>query len=103
MEYMAFGLPVVVTAVGGNPELVDGSNGFCVPPADPDALSAALATLVRDPVLRRQMGRRSREKIELSFSWERTLRELEAFYLELLPVSMDRLSKRNRPNDKPGL
>ena len=87
MEYMAFGLPVVVTAVGGNPELVDESNGFCIPSADPDALCAALAKLIRGPDLRCHMGIRSREKIERSFSWDRTLGELETFYLELLRLS----------------
>ncbi len=49
IEYLASGVPAVVTAVGGNPEvIVDGDNGYLVPVGDVDALAAALiATLER--------------------------------------------------------
>jgi glycosyltransferase involved in cell wall biosynthesis len=56
-EAFASGLPVVSTAVGGTPEIVrHGVNGLLVPPGDVDQLAAALATLVRDPDLRRRLG-----------------------------------------------
>jgi glycosyltransferase involved in cell wall biosynthesis len=55
LEAMASGLPVLATAVGGNAELVEeGRTGRLVPPADPQALAAA----VREYVVNREMGRR---------------------------------------------
>jgi glycosyltransferase involved in cell wall biosynthesis len=78
MEYMACGLPVVATAVGGNPELVDLSNGILVPPNDARALSDALAQLARNPELRRRMGLCSLEKIKERFSWEKTMVEIQS-------------------------
>ena len=57
LEAMAAGLPVVATAVGGIPELVeDGVNGVLVPPRAPKDLSLALDKLGRDLRLRSRMG-----------------------------------------------
>ncbi|NKE72120.1 glycosyltransferase [Candidatus Manganitrophus noduliformans] len=84
LEYMSCALPVVATNVGGNAELVDSSNGFCVPPGDPEALAEALIKLALDPVLRKEMGRRSLEKVERTYFWEKTMRELEDYYCGLL-------------------
>jgi glycosyltransferase involved in cell wall biosynthesis len=64
LEAMAAGLPAAVTAVGGIPEVVtDGVDGRLVPPADPQALAAAIEVLL-DPVTNARMsaaaGRRAR-------------------------------------------
>ena len=57
IEAMAASLPIVATNVGGNAEAVmDGINGYIVPPEDVDALSAAIAKLVSDPLQARTMG-----------------------------------------------
>jgi glycosyltransferase involved in cell wall biosynthesis len=48
MEAMAAGRPIVGTAVGGTPELLEG-RGILVPPSDPIALSDALCRLLDDP------------------------------------------------------
>ena len=58
MEGMAAGLPMVVTAVGGNPELVpDGERGLVVPPQRPAASCAeAFRRLLADPERARRMG-----------------------------------------------
>jgi len=69
LESMAAGLPVVATKVGGNPELViDGETGYLVPPADPRAMADSLLRLIRDPQLRREFGRRGRERVKEHFS-----------------------------------
>jgi glycosyltransferase involved in cell wall biosynthesis len=64
-EAMAAGLPVIsTTAVGEIRErVVDGVNGYLVPPNDPEALAAAMRRFVTDPALRSQMGARSAEMI----------------------------------------
>lgn len=57
IEAMAAGLPVVATAVGGVPDLVeDGASGALVAPGDIHGLAAALSGLARDPARRAQLG-----------------------------------------------
>ncbi|RBY82907.1 glycosyl transferase family 1 [Geodermatophilus sp. TF02-6] len=58
LEAAAHGVPVVASAVGGIPELVDdGRTGLLVPPGDADTLAGALTRLVRDPGAATRMGR----------------------------------------------
>jgi starch synthase len=59
-----FGKPVVATAVGGLPEMVDhGHTGYLVPPRDPQALADAVVLLLQDRELRRRFGENGRRKI----------------------------------------
>ena len=63
VEGMSFGLPVVVTGVGGVPEVVtDGVEGLIVPPSDPGALAAALGELLQNASRRQQMGAAARTR-----------------------------------------
>lgn len=76
-----FARPVVATRVGGLPELVDdGCTGLLVPPGDHRALAEALIRLLRDPVGRREMGRRGREKIRRECSAEQVATTTLAAY-----------------------
>jgi 1,2-diacylglycerol 3-alpha-glucosyltransferase len=65
-EAMACGLPVIVTNVAGcASDLVeDGWNGYVVPPANPDRLSAAISSLLRQPETTQQMRVRCSERIQ---------------------------------------
>lgn len=66
IEAMAFGKPVVASAAGGNPELVeDGVSGRIVPIGDVDSLAAALIDLVNDPAQRAAMGAAARRRFDL--------------------------------------
>jgi glycosyltransferase involved in cell wall biosynthesis len=56
VEALYAGLPVVTTAHGGALEVLGESHGTLVAPGDAAALTAALARLLRDPVLRRRQG-----------------------------------------------
>ncbi|MEP6811948.1 MAG: glycosyltransferase family 4 protein [Actinomycetota bacterium] len=69
-EAMAWGRPVVATAVGGLLDaVVDDETGLLVPPGDVPALRAALERLLGDAELRARLGAAAREKAqrELSF------------------------------------
>jgi glycosyltransferase involved in cell wall biosynthesis len=83
-EAMALGKPVVVTAVAGNPELVeDGASGIVVPPRDVPMLSAAVSRLLRDAELSARLAAAGRERVRLHFSTEARVARLEALYLRV--------------------
>lgn len=63
IEAMAYAKPVVATAVGGIPEVVEsGRTGLLVPPRDPARLAEALLALIRAPQRRENMGWAGRQK-----------------------------------------
>lgn len=81
LEARASGLPVVATRVGGNVELVvEHETGLLVAPADVAGLAHAITRYVRDPELRREHGRVSRERIERDFSMDAMVRRYMAVY-----------------------
>jgi glycosyltransferase involved in cell wall biosynthesis len=72
VEAMASGTPIVASQVGALPEVL-GTDGACaelVPPADVDALTAELGTLLDSPEKRRALGQAGRERAVSVFSWE---------------------------------
>jgi glycosyltransferase involved in cell wall biosynthesis len=85
LEAMAAGKPVVACAVGGVPELVaDGQTGLLVPPADPQALAAAIRGLLSDPVLARQLAAAGQARVLQDFSIGAMVARITAIYEELL-------------------
>jgi glycosyltransferase involved in cell wall biosynthesis len=85
LEAMAAGLPVVATAVGGNPDVVeDGVTGFLVPPRDPVAMAEALSTLMHDPQLRLRMGLSGRKRVLQHFDAEQVAQQTQTLYERLL-------------------
>jgi len=84
LEYMAYGLPVVATSVGGICELVDDTNGICVAPGDYKALGDALLKLVTTEPLRKVMGKKSVEKFRNGYTWDVIMPQWEEYYRSLV-------------------
>jgi glycosyltransferase involved in cell wall biosynthesis len=80
MEAMAAGTPVISTAVGGVPELVDGGeSGLLVPPGDARALGGAMQHLLENSEVRTAMGSASAKRATERFD----LRVMTEAYEEL--------------------
>lgn len=85
LEAMARRIPVVASAVGGIPEVITHDvDGLLVPPADPAALAAAIATLLQDPALRARIGEAGHRTVRDRFSIDAQVRRIEAVYDEEL-------------------
>lgn len=83
MEYMAMGLPVVATDVGGNAELViDGTTGWVVPPDDDLKMAEAVLNIIRSPEKAEQMGQTGYGFIEKNFSIQKMIEKTDHFYRE---------------------
>jgi glycosyltransferase involved in cell wall biosynthesis len=82
-EAMACGLPVVATDGGALPEVV-GDAGIQVPVRNAAALASAVADLLDDQILRDDLGRRARQRIESRFCWRMTARRMTDLYREVL-------------------
>jgi glycosyltransferase involved in cell wall biosynthesis len=68
IEAMAFGLPVIASAVGGVPDMVTPETGLLVPPSDVEALAAAMSQLVADEPRRRRLGEGGRTRFHQVFA-----------------------------------
>lgn len=85
LEGMAAGLPMVVTAVGGNAEaVIDRETGLVVPAQDPAALGTAILTLASNPELRTQMGRAARARVKDHFSLDQCVQRYDDIYKDLM-------------------
>jgi len=86
LEAMAFGKPVVATAIpGSGVPWVNrhGETGLVVSPGDVDALAAALSALLADASLRARLGQGGREAVAGRFSPEVVARSLAEAYARL--------------------
>jgi glycosyltransferase involved in cell wall biosynthesis len=83
VEAMACARPVVATAVGGVPEVLEeGRAGLLIPPSDPRAIAMAITRLADDAVLARGLAERGRSRA-LAFGAGRMNRTLLKLYREL--------------------
>lgn len=84
IEAMASGVPVVSTAVGGVPYLIEHEkDGVLVPPADARAMADAVRRLLNDPDLTCGLARAARLKVEL-WDWNEILPQWEELLLGVL-------------------
>ena len=83
LEAMAAGKPVIATAVGGVPELVEGGvTGLLVPPQDIQALSNAMVRLADDSPLRKTMGKQGQKRALERFDIIQIARQYASLYTQ---------------------
>lgn len=74
LEASAAELPVVVSDVGGLPEVTrDGVTGMVVPKEDYKKAALAFKTLIKDHTLRRKMGESGREHVVKNYDWKKSV------------------------------
>jgi glycosyltransferase involved in cell wall biosynthesis len=81
---LAFGKPMVVSAVGGFPEVADAGAARLVPPGDTGALAAALRDLIDDEAAREELAAAARAAAAGPYSWDEAARLTLELYEELL-------------------
>jgi len=102
LEAMAASLPIIASAVGGIPEVIQGGvTGLLVPPGDVEALSRALALLLRNPERMERMGRQARKFIQEHYSLETQLNGFIRLYDTLLSEKLG-LETSDILHNKPG-
>ncbi len=85
IEYMACGLPVVASAVGGTPDLVvPGETGRLYPAGDVDALAKALRDVLANEETRDAMGQAGRARFVERYTADRMVRDTIARYEQVL-------------------
>lgn len=82
VEALSFALPVVSTRTGGVPQVVTDECGFLVPVRDAPATAEKLALLLRNPALRRSMGKAGRERYLRCFTIEQYHKRLKDVFAE---------------------
>jgi glycosyltransferase involved in cell wall biosynthesis len=81
---LAFGRPLVLSAVGGFPEVAEQGAARLVPAGDPAALGEALSELLADPSARQALADAATKAAATTYSWDRIGEETVALYRDLL-------------------
>lgn len=84
LEYMASALPMVVTAVGANREILrHGETALLVPPGDSCALAESIIFLLKNPRKANQLGKAAFSKVIQEFTAAKMVSQMEELYLDL--------------------
>jgi glycosyltransferase involved in cell wall biosynthesis len=96
LEGMASRLPLVATAVGAVPTVIqDGSTGVLVPAEDPESLATAIVELLRDPAKRERLGSVARQLVEDEFSAERMTADYLRVYEDAIAATANGRERRD--------
>lgn len=96
LEAMSVGLPVVTTAVGGNPEIVlQADTGILVPSANALKLSNAIIQMCHQQNEWQQIGRNARNRVEQHFNIRSMIKEYESVYRHVLTPTSKCTSHEN--------
>jgi len=94
---LAFGKPLLLSEVGGFPEVAATGAASLVPPGDAAALSAALNELVADSAAREQLATAAREAATGPYSWDAIAAQTLAVYEDLLTTPPNRTASSSLP------
>jgi glycosyltransferase involved in cell wall biosynthesis len=84
LEAIAMEKAVIATNVGGTSDIViEGQNGFLVPPKNSEEVANALISLVDDSDLKGKMGKAGRETAQRNFLWDDIVDKVEKVYEEV--------------------
>lgn len=85
VEAMGCGVPVVVSNVGGLPEVVTNEiNGFCVEPDSPADAAAKIETLLNDDELRARFSKNGRNHVLEKYDWTQNATLMKRIYMDLI-------------------
>ena len=85
LEYMALGLAIVATAVGGIPEVItDEREGLLVAPGNAEQVAAAITRLLDAPEERLKLGSAAARRQAAEYDLDSTVRQIESLYVELI-------------------
>jgi glycosyltransferase involved in cell wall biosynthesis len=88
LEAMAFGVPVVASAVGGVPQLIkSGENGILISAGDPEAIKNALGRLWADISLREELSRKASATIKIHYDVKTWITHIENEYMAAINQS----------------
>lgn len=96
---LAFGKAIVLTEVGGFPEVAAEGAAVLVAPGDPTALADALRTLATDPDARERLGRQAQAAARRSYSWREAAVGTLRVYERVTGVSRESLG--DPPQSRP--
>jgi spore coat protein SA len=103
-EAMAAGLPIVTTARGGNPEVIEvNKNGYVVEnPENAEEFVNYISTLLSNSSLCKEMGQYGRKLAEQKFNWNRVVSDISSVWIEMeqkiknnIPIGIDQLDTVN--------
>lgn len=84
IEASACGLPVVVSNIGGLPEVVrHGTTGFVVAVEQPEGAAEVFRTLFTDPVMRRKVGETGQKHVAKTYSWSASVQIMLSIYSQI--------------------
>lgn len=90
VEASSCAIPVVVSDVGGLPEVVrNGETGFLVPPMEIDVTAARILKLAGDAELRRRMGTAGRQMVLAEYDWHSTAGRMAELYQSVMEKAGD--------------
>lgn len=84
LEAMALETPIIATDVGGTAQLVEhGKDGLIIPASNPDALIAAVRSVIENPDAAAARAAAARRRVETDLSFDVRMSKVEAIYEEL--------------------